>query len=264
MFENILITKPHNKHHLNRYIRFIKWCKQTPPQETGVENHHICPKSADLFPEFESFIEHPWNKVPLTQRQHYLAHWMLWKAFGGKQTQAFKLMSERCDRRRSRCYENVKIDHGTLMSENNPNATGKFSKKYWETASQERRDQQASIMRAVNAKKIKPRIVRTYCCTNCGNLIEKEEFAHHPPRINCYCNTSCRAKYVASYRKSIVGFKHSNRIAHNKGKKGTGFGARKNPMHDPILVQRMLDSRARNKKMREIIEQGLPQTSESD
>lgn len=264
MFANILINKPHNTHHLFRYIRFIESCQLKQQTEDNLEIHHICPKSADLFPEFSSLVDYPWNGIRLTLRQHYIAHRMLWKAFGGKQAQAFKLMSERCQRTSSKCYEEVRLEHAMYMSKNNPNYDGKFSKKCWENATPERRKRQSDIMKQVNARKKKPRIVREYNCTNCGAKLEREEFVHKSPNPNYYCNASCRAKFVATYRKSIVGIKYPNRVAHNKGKPGTGFGSGNNPMHNPILVQKMLESRSRNKKAREIGLQGLPQTPESD
>lgn len=80
----ILESKPHNPHHLNRYIKFIEYCKN---QEFSgyTENHHICPKAKDLFPEHK---DAQWNYVSLTARQHILAHLMLWKVYGGSQTTA--------------------------------------------------------------------------------------------------------------------------------------------------------------------------------
>lgn len=78
----ILATKPHNPHYLKRYVKFVASCASKQlPESTYVENHHICPKSKDLFPEYEDWYEHPWNKVTLTARQHILAHIILWKAY---------------------------------------------------------------------------------------------------------------------------------------------------------------------------------------
>lgn len=80
----ILKSKPHNPHHLNRYIKFIEYCKN---QEFSgyTENHHICPKAKDLFPEHK---DESWNYVTLSARHHTLAHIMLWKVYGGSQTTA--------------------------------------------------------------------------------------------------------------------------------------------------------------------------------
>jgi hypothetical protein len=57
-----------------------------------LEAHHILPKARDLFPEYTSFKDNPWNKVRLTTDQHIIAHVMLWKAYGGSQAKALECM----------------------------------------------------------------------------------------------------------------------------------------------------------------------------
>lgn len=92
---SILSSKPHNKHYLNRYFNFIQQCCQANlllPEGTYTEKHHICPKASDLFPEYKDFRTNKWNKIALTARQHFIAHWMLWKAYSGSQTIAFSMM----------------------------------------------------------------------------------------------------------------------------------------------------------------------------
>jgi hypothetical protein len=83
MFSEILKTKPHNEHHLNRYIRFINDCvaKNKSVQLDYSEKHHICPKAKDMFPEFKSLKQYPWNCAVLSFRQHLIAHYMLLKAY---------------------------------------------------------------------------------------------------------------------------------------------------------------------------------------
>jgi len=75
----ILASKPHNSHYLKRYVKFIFSCTHQPGEYT--EKHHICPKATDLFPEYRSFRQYPWNRVVLTARQHIIAHLLLWKSF---------------------------------------------------------------------------------------------------------------------------------------------------------------------------------------
>jgi len=78
----ILASKPHNPHYLNRYITFIHNCQLKNVGYKGpVEGHHICPKADDMFPEYKDFRKHPWNKVNLKPREHFVAHLLLWKAF---------------------------------------------------------------------------------------------------------------------------------------------------------------------------------------
>jgi hypothetical protein len=89
----ILASKPHNTHYLKRYWKFIQSCdklNRTLSESVYTEKHHICPKANDLFPEYASFVEHPWNRILLTSRQHVIAHLILWKSYGKSQTIAFK------------------------------------------------------------------------------------------------------------------------------------------------------------------------------
>jgi hypothetical protein len=95
---NILFSKPHNPHYLNRYIRFIESCRILNEDYIGyTEKHHICPQAKDLFPEYKSLSKHPWNLAILTPRQHFIAHRLLWKAYPETKSmrRAFFLMSHR-------------------------------------------------------------------------------------------------------------------------------------------------------------------------
>lgn len=103
----ILSSKPHNSHYLNRYIKFInnalaynKTNNILPKSKknitgTYMENHHICPRAPDLFPQYKSFKLFPWNSALLTPRQHFVAHLLLRKVFGGSQSRALLLMIQR-------------------------------------------------------------------------------------------------------------------------------------------------------------------------
>ena len=81
---NILSIKEHNKFYLDRYVKFILACiekNSTIHNLIYVEQHHIAPKSKDMFPEYTSFKLHHWNKATLTYRQHIIAHILLYKTF---------------------------------------------------------------------------------------------------------------------------------------------------------------------------------------
>lgn len=82
---NILKSKPHNLHYLNRYYNFILGCiekNKTLDKSVYTENHHICPKSDDLFPEYtDTTHSHKWNNIALTGKQHFIAHRILWKTY---------------------------------------------------------------------------------------------------------------------------------------------------------------------------------------
>lgn len=93
----ILSSKPHNSHYLNRYWKFIQYCSRVNANKTllelgYVEVHHICPKERELFPKYMNFREFEWNKIILTYEQHLIAHHILAKTYGGGQFLAFNLM----------------------------------------------------------------------------------------------------------------------------------------------------------------------------
>ena len=185
----LLQSKPHNPHYLHRYIRFINSIS-----ETVGEQHHILPKSSDLFPEYESFEQHPWNCKLLSLRQHYIAHLLLWKAYGGKQTIAFVLMSNRVGAMSSRLYESGRTDFSKYMSENNPNADGSHSRHAWEMASSDRRTRQSILMSKINREtKSRPKEFREYECSYCRDTFYVEEFIHRHRRLTPCCTSSCRA-----------------------------------------------------------------------
>lgn len=93
----ILKSKQHNPHYLNRYWKFIKYCRNVNLTKTlaelgYVEEHHICPKAKTMFPEFRDLRKNKWNMIILTYEQHIIAHHMLAKTYGGGQLLAFNLM----------------------------------------------------------------------------------------------------------------------------------------------------------------------------
>lgn len=94
----ILSSKPHNPHYLKRYHRFITYCLDSNAilsNDTYTEIHHICPKAKDLFPEYTNLKTYSWNSIKLTARQHIVAHVILWKCYGGSQTQSLDYILNR-------------------------------------------------------------------------------------------------------------------------------------------------------------------------
>jgi hypothetical protein len=112
----ILASKPHNPHHLNRYITFIKQCQQNNSVYEGyTERHHICPKA--MFPKYKSFTQYRWNCAVLTARQHFIAHVMLWKIYENKSmTRAIGMMTDEGKIKKSEIYERIKIEYSVLVS----------------------------------------------------------------------------------------------------------------------------------------------------
>lgn len=109
----VLRTKPHSERHLARYVKFIQ---SRRPQEGRLEQHHICPKASDLFPQYKSFRDYPWNRIALTYREHYIAHLLLWKVYGGSQSVALQHMT-RGTTKKSRLYESIRASGYTHTEE---------------------------------------------------------------------------------------------------------------------------------------------------
>jgi hypothetical protein len=117
---SILSSKTHNPHHLKRYITFIQKCqRQNVGLDTYMERHHICPKAKDMFPEYSSFRENPWNFVCLTPRQHFIAHLILWKCFYDYKSQliAINLMKRNSEVKNSRIYHKMRCDYKKMIVE---------------------------------------------------------------------------------------------------------------------------------------------------
>ena len=75
--------------------------RQTPP-DAIMETHHIVPRA-------HGGDNSPANLVRLTCREHYLAHWLLWRIHRDRSTaRAFRLLNDASGRRRGRGYEAAK------------------------------------------------------------------------------------------------------------------------------------------------------------
>jgi hypothetical protein len=55
------------------------------------------------------------NLIRLTARQHFIAHWMLWKAYGGKMTMAFHAMVHRYNKKIKRHTKVNSRTHSKLI-----------------------------------------------------------------------------------------------------------------------------------------------------
>lgn len=75
-----------NKHHLVRYNNFISALKGQVVEGYS-EKHHIVPRSHGGSNKKD-------NLIALTPRQHFIAHRMLWKAYGGSMARAYFLMNQ--------------------------------------------------------------------------------------------------------------------------------------------------------------------------
>jgi len=87
--------------YIDRYNKFIDSLRNQVVSE-GCELHHIVPRSMGGSDDKS-------NIIALTPRQHYIAHWMLWKAYGGKMAQAFFFINNNKNKRiGSRAYKKLR------------------------------------------------------------------------------------------------------------------------------------------------------------
>jgi hypothetical protein len=113
IYDLLINVQPNNPFYVKRYVNFITKCSES---EIG-EDHHILPRS--LFPEFSDFSLFPQNRKRLSGKAHYVAHLILWKAFGGKMARAFQIMTvgRECRIKNGKMYENLKNELRTIQSQ---------------------------------------------------------------------------------------------------------------------------------------------------
>lgn len=124
----VLSSRSHSPHYLNRYIKFINALKGQTRINGQTHLHHICPKSLDCFPQYKNLKQNPWNGVYLTYRQHALAHWMLYKMYGGSMSSALFLMKVKDKEGHykifPKAYEQSRIEHSLRIKTMNANRRG--------------------------------------------------------------------------------------------------------------------------------------------
>lgn len=116
---NILFPIPASQFQLDRYIRFMNFCRDAN-LDGKFEGHHFLPKS------FGGSNDKT-NIIRLTTRQHFIAHWMLWKAYMNQSMNyAFWMMtrpnknhSERTSRMNSRTYATLRKQRADIQAERN-------------------------------------------------------------------------------------------------------------------------------------------------
>lgn len=117
-------TLIYSSHYYHRYVKFIKSCRIQDLSDTYYESHHVIPQALGGSND-ES------NLINLTARQHYIAHWILWKAYRGKMTYAFNMMCNRFKHRiTSRVYASIREDFAKTTSEDQ---IGRVSEKKGKT-----------------------------------------------------------------------------------------------------------------------------------
>lgn len=135
---------------MSRYRRFIKSRKnRIIPVGVPVESHHKLPRSL-------GGTNYKDNLINLTYREHYIAHFLLWKEYGGKMAQAFFLMTHigKYDSRlTSRQYEQLKIEYAKIISVQH---TGKKMSEEAKQKMSEAQKGKVSVNRAGEIRHVSP------------------------------------------------------------------------------------------------------------
>jgi hypothetical protein len=113
----ILFNKNYNKHFLKRYVKLALFFKERNFKKAkGLHYHHIIPDSFDGAKSNE-------NMVYITPREHFILHWMLYKAFpkSGMATAFFAMCNGwdhyASNKVTSKVYENLMIESRKKQSE---------------------------------------------------------------------------------------------------------------------------------------------------
>lgn len=128
------MPKPKNQLYLNRYMRLL----QSPITHCGyLEKHHICPRSLGGSDAEE-------NLINLPSRLHFIAHWMLWKAYDTDELayafwamchQKNAVQKNRYTKINSKTYAMLKERRSLLIKNSNSN---RWKDKEWATKMKEK------------------------------------------------------------------------------------------------------------------------------
>lgn len=112
-----------SQHMVNRYVAFISSRPIRRKRSKDTQVHHILPRS--MYPDLEKDKR---NLIRLTHREHFIAHWMLWKIFGhGPMSKAFFFMNNLHGMKIcSKVYDSIVTDHIHSVSGEHAQMWGKF------------------------------------------------------------------------------------------------------------------------------------------
>lgn len=119
-FEEEILKKDCVERYALRYIRFINHIRGLNRKKGA--RHHILPKGSFEWGVYKSFKTNPWNLCVMTDREHYIAHLLLYLAFPDNDSIVFSfnmLRNFSGVRRSSRAYEEHRIMTSQAVSRAN-------------------------------------------------------------------------------------------------------------------------------------------------
>jgi hypothetical protein len=203
--------------YIGRYNKFIESCKGQDIVQP-YEVHHIVPRSMGGTNE-------PSNLIKLTLRQHYIAHWMLWKAYGGKMAHAFHFMSlcGKYKKLNSRSYEKLRMQALEIFGgEKNPWYGKKHLKKSKEKQSIKRKQYMSNPEARENLRKHRA-----------NQVISKES----------YEKASKKHKQLKWMNNGIIGCRVCPEDVEQKIKDGFSFGRLNLYINDEYRLKRSLSAK---------------------
>ena len=120
-----MLPTPISQLHLSRYLKIVDFAKKNQNSVGYTEKHHILPRSMGGNDTQD-------NLILLTARQHFICHWLLWKAYRNQpMAHSFWLMQHRNRyyKVNSKTYSELKEFQSTRMKENNPQLCETVRKK---------------------------------------------------------------------------------------------------------------------------------------
>jgi hypothetical protein len=149
-------------------------------QGTYFEGHHIIPKAKGGTGTSTRGLNHP-NIVLLTAREHFLAHWLLWRIYGDRSSAlAFhKMMSTNNHQTRtksSRGYEEARL----AFSETNKG--NQYGKGQIKVISEEQKRKQSEVMRGRYSGESNPFYGKKHSVETISKL-RKPKSAEHTEKI---------------------------------------------------------------------------------
>lgn len=215
-----------NLHNLQRYIKFIEYCKKNRTTDKYTEKHHIIPISFGGTDSEE-------NIVLLSARQHYIAHYILAKATSHpKMIKALHRMtysvSGDCIRNykiNSKFYQYLREQHSKIVGNYSRNTvvakqiyTGEISRIpqklfhyyngiLYQALSKNRVDSESTRLKKKAASK-KPRVVKQKTKTR---SLAASKYSYHTPKE--FCETSSEVlKLYPSFTKNTLLVVNKNAI----------------------------------------------------
>lgn len=208
---SFLSSKTHNPHYLKRYYNFILYCNiknKNLSKDSYKENHHICPKAKDLFPEYKNLKKYPWNNSILTGRQHFIAHWLLWKTFpSSTMSTAFTLMNRKCKGKNklkisSKSYQKLKEDYSIINSKSQIGKKWDTSKPHFNIGRKASKETKEAMSNSRRSRPRKPHTAETV--KNISNALKKRcnsnNYIHPKGMLDKSHSTETKLKISKSHK----------------------------------------------------------------